>query len=95
MVKEKKLQLYAEAYGMGDVMVGRKITGVYPNAPADHCSLGVGCDETGICYALYHNQPEQCGRRSSVEPRSDVSNPPKTPVILVAKEGLEPPTYGL
>lgn len=25
------------------------------------CSLGVGCQETGICYAEAHGQPEQCG----------------------------------
>ena len=25
------------------------------------CSLGVGCDEVGICYAAAHSQPEQCG----------------------------------
>lgn len=24
------------------------------------CSLGVGCDEAGVCYADAHNQPEQC-----------------------------------
>lgn len=31
--------------------------------PGSHitCSLGVGCDETGICYAMAHDQPEQCG----------------------------------
>ena len=26
------------------------------------CTLGVGCDEYGICYAEAHGQPEQCGR---------------------------------
>lgn len=25
------------------------------------CKLGVGCQETGICYAEAHGQPEQCG----------------------------------
>lgn len=34
MVNDKKRQLYAEAYGMGDVKVGQTITGRYPNAPA-------------------------------------------------------------
>lgn len=28
------------------------------------CTLGVGCDETGICYAVAHGQPEQCPCRN-------------------------------
>lgn len=31
---KRKRQLFAEAYGMGDVKVGTTITGEYPNAPA-------------------------------------------------------------
>jgi len=31
----KKKQLYAEAYGMGDVKIGIQITGEYPNTPVD------------------------------------------------------------
>lgn len=26
------------------------------------CTLGVGCDEAGVCYANAHGKPEQCGR---------------------------------
>jgi len=26
------------------------------------CNMGVGCEETGFCYAAAHGQPEQCGR---------------------------------
>lgn len=26
------------------------------------CDLGVGCDETGSCYALAHGRPDMCGR---------------------------------
>lgn len=26
----------------------------------ERCSLGVGCDECGVCYASAHGQPEQC-----------------------------------
>lgn len=26
------------------------------------CDLGVGCDETGTCYALAHGRPEICGK---------------------------------
>lgn len=28
----------------------------------DRCTMGVGCDETGVCYALAHGQPERCAR---------------------------------
>lgn len=34
---QERRQAYAESYGMGDVLVGRTITGCYPNAPIfDH-----------------------------------------------------------
>lgn len=26
----------------------------------ERCSMGVGCDEWGVCYADAHGQPEQC-----------------------------------
>ena len=26
-----------------------------------HCTLGVGCEQYGVCYAAAHNQPRQCG----------------------------------
>lgn len=29
---------------------------------SDHCNLGVGCDEVGLCFALAHDMPEKCGR---------------------------------
>ena len=24
------------------------------------CNLGVGCDESGVCYARAHDEPERC-----------------------------------
>lgn len=43
----------------------------------DHapCTLGVGCDEAGICYAVAHGQPEQCPRRSIAD-RFEAFRPP-------------------
>lgn len=32
------------------------------------CSLGVGCDEAGVCYAEAHDSPEQCGARKNCAP---------------------------
>lgn len=32
------------------------------------CLMGVGCEEAGVCFALAHGQPDQCGRPDSVEP---------------------------
>ncbi|WP_369050471.1 hypothetical protein [Burkholderia gladioli] len=29
---------------------------------AQHCNLGVGCDEAGVCYASAHGDASQCGR---------------------------------
>jgi len=34
MDEKIKRQAYAEAYGMGDIMVAQTITGQYPNPPA-------------------------------------------------------------
>lgn len=30
------------------------------NPDIRNCSMGVGCDEAGICYADAHDQPERC-----------------------------------
>jgi hypothetical protein len=32
-----------------------------------HCSLGVGCDESGHCYASAHGHPERCGMGGGVD----------------------------
>lgn len=29
---------------------------------APKCTLGVGCEEHGVCYAAAHGQPDRCGR---------------------------------
>lgn len=34
----------------------------FASKPAKRCTLEVGCDETGVCYADAAGQPEQCGR---------------------------------
>lgn len=31
------------------------------------CDLGVGCEEYGVCYAMAHGRPEQCGARVTIE----------------------------
>lgn len=33
---------------------------IWANAYTTPCSLGVGCDEMGICYAEAHGAPENC-----------------------------------
>lgn len=33
------------------------------------CSLGVGCEEYGVCYADAHGDPDQCGKHTgAVDP---------------------------
>lgn len=34
------------------------------------CTLGVGCDDYGICYADAHGEPSQCGRINHAEERA-------------------------
>lgn len=31
------------------------------DAPPAHCTLSVGCPETGVCFAVANGQPEKCG----------------------------------
>lgn len=55
-----------------------------PTAAEEHCTLGVGCDETGICYADAHDQPEQCGRTAApamhrIAELCDITLSPKEP----------------
>lgn len=47
------------------------------------CDLGVGCDEAGVCYAIAHNQPDQCGR--APDERLPAIQPPDA---LEASEGI-------
>lgn len=35
------------------------------------CTLGVGCDETGVCYAQAHGHPEKCGWAARPNPEVD------------------------
>lgn len=34
-----------------------------PRPKAVPCSMGVGCDEAGVCYATAHGRPEMCPRK--------------------------------
>lgn len=43
---------------------------IWANAYTTPCSLGVGCDEMGICYAEAHGVPENCPHyRADKHPR--------------------------
>ena len=33
---------------------------------SDLCNLGVGCNESGVCYAAAHNRPEMCGMSEEI-----------------------------
>ena len=46
------------AVGITEAVAKKQLSGPGPET----CTLGVGCDETGMCYADAHGQPEQCGR---------------------------------
>lgn len=46
-----------------------------PEPKTEPCSMGVGCDEAGVCYAAAHGQPEQCPREPKTEPVGDMVEP--------------------
>lgn len=50
------------------------------------CSMGVGCDEAGVCYASAHDQPEKCGRGNS--PRREARIEELRKGLLDARDGL-------
>ncbi len=37
------------------------VSNEWPSPDYGRCTLGVGCQETGQCYAVAQGQPEQCG----------------------------------
>lgn len=38
----------------------------------NRCTLGVGCDEYGVCYAEAHGEPDRCGRPPAAEKPIDM-----------------------
>ena len=52
---------------------------------SERCTLGMGCDETGHCYASYHNRPEMCGRPLARQP---VDGEPVAHQWRVLEDGL-------
>jgi len=46
------------------------------------CSLGVGCNESGVCYAAAHNSPEMCGMIQKYEKK------PVDRKVLCAREAM-------
>lgn len=39
----------------------------------ERCSMGVGCDEYGVCYAEAHGQPEKCPHAKKSVPCSHIA----------------------
>lgn len=53
------------------------------------CSMGVGCDEFGVCYADTHGRPEMCPLRQKTTDREDLLTPEQVASILrVSKKTL-------
>lgn len=38
-------------------------------AIAGRCTMGVGCDEYGVCYAEAHGEPERCPLNQPEQPK--------------------------
>ena len=75
------------------VEVANKALGTQP--ASQPCSMGVGCDEAGVCYAEAHDSPEQCPH---AEPFASGSLPPlPAPTEMWTTHdstGRAMPTYG-
>jgi len=50
-----------------DKETAARLTGIAKQL-RERCTMGVGCDEYGVCYADAHGQPEQCHRQASLAP---------------------------
>lgn len=53
------------------------------------CTMGVGCDEYGICYAEAHGQPDQCPKAPSL-----IAAAPELLLMLEALAGAAAATPG-
>jgi hypothetical protein len=84
MVVSDKLSPYTTIYkGSAETFArnrdGGRIVPLYthpapqPVAGDARCNMGVGCEETGLCYAAAHGQPERCGKPDT---------PPAAPVAI-------------
>lgn len=47
------------------------------------CTMGVGCDEYGACFADAHGRPEMCGRLVEVKLRYEEDDPAESPGIVI------------
>lgn len=54
-----------EAAEVADALVGPPVDSHVSRAY--RCSMGVGCDEYGVCYAAAHGHPELCPRGTQPE----------------------------
>jgi hypothetical protein len=65
------MRTYAARFGL--FALGRK-----SRAAQEPCSMGIGCDEAGVCYAGAMGQPEECPRALAAAARQggDVKQAP-------------------
>jgi hypothetical protein len=54
------MRTYAARFGL--FALGRK-----SRAAQEPCTMGVGCDETGVCYAGAMGEPERCPRVTALK----------------------------
>lgn len=63
------------------------------NKPHARCTLGVGCEARGFCYAMAHGEPDQCGipGEQAVRPVLPVAKPSllRAPVTAPVKKPWE------
>lgn len=60
---------YTAAFNAALDMVARDVAPFLVSGEA--CTLGVGCEQYGVCYAEAHGQPDQCGRAAASPPPVD------------------------
>jgi hypothetical protein len=57
-------------------------------APVQPCSLGVGCEEAGKCYAVANGHPEQCGAFSPAPAQPSGGELPPLPAFAAGNGGI-------
>jgi len=54
-----------------------------------YCTMGVGCEEYGICYALAHGSPERCGMSVYEEKRAQLNIEQLLPAEFLSGNEIE------
>lgn len=64
VVRDSSMEMSAKDIDLSKLR--QKLNAGVVHAPRGKCTLGVGCDESGACFAAAQGEPDLCGRETQV-----------------------------